>query len=291
LVSSGASLYDWQTYWFGALEFRNIAQTHPVLFARGNHDAEHPYCYAYSTLPGNGAWYAFDYGNSRFIMLDTEASTGVSPEQYAWLQEELARPETQSSMFRVVCFHKLPYANLWNGGGYTGEDWVRNDWVPLFQKFNVDMVINGHAHNYNRGMSNGVTYTVVGGGGGALDTERVAFWPLFTVEYSLYHYGLMEISGSTLAWRAYDNSDRTLDSLVLQSRIPVLAWQASGGGTDTANLAVTGKPGTSYVLESSPDLVSWRAVATNTIPANGFPACTNSVPATVTALSFRARTQ
>ncbi len=126
LASNGNSLYDWHNYWFKPLEFQNIAQTRPAFFARGNHDGEYPFSYAYSALPGNGAWFAFDYGNSRFIFLDSEASTSAVPEQYAWLVNELARPETQQAAFRVVCFHKLPYANLWNGGGYTGEGWVRN---------------------------------------------------------------------------------------------------------------------------------------------------------------------
>jgi hypothetical protein len=31
-----------------------------------------------------------------------------------------------------------------------------------------------------------MTYLVVGGGGRALDTERVAYWPLFTVAHSGY---------------------------------------------------------------------------------------------------------
>ena len=288
MVSSGGSLYDWQTYWFGALEYRNIAQTHPALFARGNHDGEHPYSYAYSALPGNGSWYAFDYGNSRFIFLDTEASTGVSPEQYSWLVNELARPETQSAAFRVVCFHKLPYANLWNGGGYTGEGWVRDDWVPLFQQYHVDAVINGHTHAYDRGVTNGVTYLVVGGGGGELDTERVAFWPLFTVEYSRYHYGLMQVSGHTLAWNAFDNSDQLLDSFTLQSRVPLLEWKSSDATGGVLPLAVTGKPGTTCVLERSGDLAVWSAVATNTIPASGSPTATNFIPVTASGAFFRA---
>jgi len=49
---------------------------------------------------------------------------------------------------------------------------VRNDWVPLFQQYHVDVVLSGHSHCYNRGATNGVTYLVVGGGG-TLDTERV----------------------------------------------------------------------------------------------------------------------
>jgi hypothetical protein len=291
LASNGGSLYDWQNYWFKALEFQNIGQTRPALFARGNHDGEHPYSYAYSVLPGNGAWYAFDYGNSRFIFLDTEASTGISPEQYAWLVNELSRRQTQNAAFRVVAFHKPPYVNLWNGGGYTGEAWVRADWVPLFAQYHVDLVINGHAHNYNRGITNGVTYLIVGGGGGALDTERVAFWPLFTVEYSRYHYGLSQISGRTLTWTAYDDSDQLLDNLILPSRVPQLALQADGAGNGQLPLILAGKPGVTYVLEGSAELMNWTEFSTNTVPLAGVPMVTNLVSAENLQRFFRARVQ
>ena len=46
---------------------------------------------------------------------------------------------------------------------------MRNDWVPLFASRNVDIVISGHAHNYNRGLTNGVTYIISGGGGAVSD--------------------------------------------------------------------------------------------------------------------------
>ena len=289
LASSGGSLYDWHNYWFRALEHQNIAQTRPALFSRGNHDGEHPYSYAYSALPGNEAWFAFDYGNSRFIFLDTEASTSAAPEQYAWLANELARPETQKAMFRVVSFHKLPYANLWNGGGYTGEAWVRNDWVPLFQQYHVDLVINGHAHNYNRGATNGVIYTVVGGGGGALDTERVAYWPLFTVEHSLYHYALMQISGRTLTWTALGISDQVLDHFVLPSRVPELTLR-SAPTNGTSFLVLAGRPGTTYVLESSTTLTEWTACSTNPVSDTGTTPVTNLVPLGAAHQFFRART-
>jgi hypothetical protein len=150
-------------------------------------------------------------------------------------------------------------------------------------------VINGHAHNYNRGVTNGVTYLVVGGGGGALDTERVAYWPLFTVEYSRYHYGLMQVSGHVLTWSAFDNSDQLLDNFTLQSRVPLLEWKSSDPSGGVLPLAVTGKPSVTYVLERSGDLVAWSAVATNTIPISGAPSVTNSIPATASQAFFRAR--
>ena len=70
-------------------------------------------------------------------------------DQYNWLQAELSRPETQQAAFRIVCFHRPPYCNVWNGGGYIGEDLVRNDWVPLFTQKNVDIVIGGHSTPIN----------------------------------------------------------------------------------------------------------------------------------------------
>lgn len=39
---------------------------------------------------------------------------------------------------------------------------MRNDWVPLFEKFHVDIVISGHTHLYARGKRNGVIYLIVG---------------------------------------------------------------------------------------------------------------------------------
>lgn len=290
MVNNGNSLSEWHNYWFKPLETLNAAQTTPVIFARGNHDSEHALSYAYSSLPGNESWFAFDYGNSRFIFLDSEASTSASIEQYNWLDAELNRPETQQAAFRIVCFHKPPYVNLWNGGGYIGETFVRNDWVPLLSQKNVDIAISGHMHSYQRGMTNGVVYIVSGGGGGYLDTQVVASWPFVQVEYSQYHFDIMEVNGPTLSWATYNSNNQLLDMFTLQSRVPVVGWQTTSPVDDALRLTVTGKPGTSYVLEGSTNLVNWTAVATNTIPLTGLPMFTNSVSADSTVRSFRART-
>jgi predicted phosphodiesterase len=290
MVNSGNSISEWHDYWFKPLETLNAAQTTPVIYARGNHDGEHALAYAYSTLPGNEAWFAFDYGNSRFIFLDSEVSTSTSADQFDWLQTELSRPETQQAAFRIVCFHRPPYVNLWNGGGHTGEDWVQTDWVPLFTQKNVDLVIGGHMHAYQRGATNGVMYVVSGGGGGVLDTERVAFWPFVQVEYSQYHFDIMEISGGILSWETYNTSNQLLDMFTLTSRIPTLTWQRPGASDGAVPLTVTGKPGASYVLESSPDLVNWIAYATNTVLSSAQPRFTNSIPVNLAVRFIRART-
>jgi hypothetical protein len=290
MVNSGNAITEWHNFWFKPLETLNAAQTTPVIYARGNHDGEHALSYAYSTLPGNEAWFAFDYGNSRFIFLDSEVNTSSSSDQYNWLQAELSRPETQRAAFRIVCFHRPPYVNVWNGGGYTGEAWVQSDWVPLFTQKNVDLVIGGHMHSYQRGASNGVVYVVSGGGGGTIDTEVVASWPLVQIEHSQHHFDIMRVNGPTLSWETYNISNLLLDLFTLQSRVPVVGWQAKVPIGGALALTVTGKPGTSYVVESSTNLMNWAAFATNTIPASGAPMVTNSIPVNSAFRFFRART-
>lgn len=289
MVNNGNSISEWHNYWFKPLETLNAAQTTPVIYARGNHDGEHALAYAYSTLPGNESWFAFDYGNSRFIFLDSEVPTSTSNGQYTWLQAELRRPETQRAAFRIVCFHRPPFTDLWNGSIHTGEGWVRNDWVPLFTQKNVDIVIGGHMHAYQRGATNGVVYVVSGGGGGYLDTERVASWPFVQVEYSQYHFDIMAVNGPVLSWETYSDRNQLLDMFTLQSRVPVLSWEGTTPTRQPLKLTIAGKPNTRYLLESSTNLNIWNSIATNTIPTTGSPRITNNVPTPLLVQFFRAR--
>lgn len=288
MVNSGNNISEWHNYWFKPLETLNAAQTTPVIYARGNHDGEHALAYAYSALPGNEAWFAFDYGNSRFIFLDSEVSTATEIAQFNWLSAELNRPETQKAAFRIVCFHRPPFVNWWNGGGYTGEGFAQVDWVPLFAQKNVDFVIGGHMHAYQRGITNGVMYVVCGGGGGTIDTQRVASWPFVTAEFTQYHFGLMTVNDNKMTWEVFGANNLLLDTFALTSRVPKISKPAAAGGS--LPIVVTGKPSTTYVTETSPNLQTWTPFFTNVVPAAGNPTFTNLFPVGSGALFIRART-
>lgn len=225
IVQNGDTLSEWGNYWWTPLSNADFGQTTPVLFARGNHDGEHAYSYAYSALPENESFYSFTYGNAFIVVLDTEASPGsTSPEQdqEAYLQAALGSPEAAAAEFRIVTFHKPPYTNLWDatnilfclfgGSGYTGETSVRTNWVPLFEFFDVDLVVSGHTHSYQHGEQNGVHYVLVGGAGGSLDTFCGGDWPLFDFEASSHGYSLMDVNGTNLTWTSYDDNDVTIHS-------------------------------------------------------------------------------
>jgi hypothetical protein len=145
-------------------------------------------------------------------------------------------------------------------------------------------------HAYQRGATNGVMYVVSGGGGGTLDTQRVANWPFVQVEHSQYHCAIMKVDGPALTWETYNLSNQLLDKFELQSRVPVVGWQMTAPVGGLLVLTVTGKPNTSYVLDHSANLADWIALATNTIPASGAPMFTNLMPVNSAFCYFRART-
>ena len=60
-------------------------------------------------------------------------------------------------------------------GGHSGNTHVVRDWVPLFERYGVQLVLSGHDHNYQRfAPRNGVTYVVHGGGAARRSTRCAA---------------------------------------------------------------------------------------------------------------------
>ncbi len=219
-VQNGGVLTEWQTQYFDPFAgAQNLGQRTPVLVARGNHDASFPPALAYHWLPANGYWYAETIGNVRFVFL---SSFGINPAQDAFLAAELASPASQSAEFRVAVFHHPPYTNLWDQPGYDGEPHQRNVWVPLLEQYGVDLVISGHAHCYSRGTQNGVTYTIVGGAGGALDTVPIPpGWPFIAIAQPIHHFAILDVAPGQLAWTAYDLSGNEIDSFALPAAAEV----------------------------------------------------------------------
>ena len=95
---------------------------------------------------------------------------------------------------------------------------------PLFEKYGVDIVFNGHIHNYERSyplkndkvdMKKGIVYIVTGGGGAILESlkEKRSF---FTAESAVtYHYCLVKIVKNYLHMMVYDIEGKLLDFLII----------------------------------------------------------------------------
>jgi len=202
LVAHGHSAHEWETFF--EIE-RELMARAPLFPALGNHEENHPLYFDAFYLPGNEHWYAFDYGNARFICLQVDgfADFGPQSEQYAWLEETLAA-NTQPWLF--VTFHIPPYSSVQDGL----EDDVRQALPPLFERYGVDVVFNGHKHNYERNEVNGVTYVVTGGGGAPLYAmqEREPTQVAFALAY---HFVLLEVDGDHLEATVISSGGEVLD--------------------------------------------------------------------------------
>ncbi len=107
-----------------------------------------------------GLWYAFTAGSVRVISIANDDicyqdggnsyvrgySSGA---QKAWLERQLAAARGDHDIdWIVVCMHQVAIstADKFNGADLG----IREEWVPLFDKYGVDLVVCGHEHHYER---------------------------------------------------------------------------------------------------------------------------------------------
>lgn len=176
----------------------------PVL---GNHDyMQDEQTQILQALNRSTSWYVETVGIVRVVVLDTEQVD--NPEQRAWLEQTLAAPS--DAAWTVVAMHKPAYS-----AGYHGSDEsIQEAWVPLFEQYDVPLVLAGHDHDYQRSEPiNGVTYVVSGGAATLRPTGSQDFT---AVSASVRHFLDLVASPSTLTGRAIDQRGRLLDTFTLK---------------------------------------------------------------------------
>lgn len=101
------------------------------------------------------AYYSYNYGNIHFISLDSYGFDegkyrfyeSTSP-QYQWLIKDLAN---NKSLWTIIFFHHPPYTKRSHDSNAEEElRLTRENLVPIFDKYKVDLVLNGHSHVYER---------------------------------------------------------------------------------------------------------------------------------------------
>ena len=100
---------------------------------------------------------------------------------------------------------------------------MRTDLVPYFEQYNVDFVLNGHSHCYQRGELNGVKYIISGGAGASsLDFNTNSNSPNIDTEIYTNQYVRFNIEGDTATYLAIDINDVVIDSVTtIKSFAPI----------------------------------------------------------------------
>jgi len=216
-----------RTWWDFWENNSRSARNRPWMPSAGNHENElgnGPIGYrayqTYFSVPAasgqtdvtRGLWYSFTAGAVRVISIandDVVYQDGgnsyvrgySSGAQKAWLESELASARRDHDIdWVVVCMHQVAIstADKFNGADLG----IRQEWVPLFDTYGVDLVVCGHEHHYERShpirgresnptltpvaadtatevvdTSKGTVHVVLGGGGTSVPSNELFFTP------------------------------------------------------------------------------------------------------------------
>ena len=152
-----------------------------------------------------GPWWARHVGDVLLVGLDSNEAD--DPDQRAWLERTLA---DATERWRIVVVHHPPYS-----AGYQGSsEAVRAAFVPLFERYGVQLVISGHDHDYQRSVPiNGVTYVVTGAAAG---TRRTGEDDFTAVSFSWHHFVELGVYPDRIVVRAVNQDDRVADEATIR---------------------------------------------------------------------------
>jgi hypothetical protein len=202
LVDDGTNADDWVDF-FASSPFVHNSTLYPVL---GNHEIYSTLYFTYFSLPFHERWYSFDNGPVHFIGLDSNPRNAYRLVQLVWLIHDL---RTNSQPFTLVFFHHP----LYSSGNHGNTTLLRMIWKPIFEHFTVDIVFNGHDHDYERSVVNGITYIVTGGGGASLYDVGHSPWTMYSEK--TYHYCLLTANSSLLTFEAIKPDGTVFDSFMI----------------------------------------------------------------------------
>jgi hypothetical protein len=217
----------------------------------GNHDVMSPNLLAQhlKEFGLDKPYYSFDYNNIHILMMDSESSylPGSDPafsdlentDQYRFVENDLSKASNNPAIkWIIVMSHRQFYSS--HCGPHNScepiKKW-RDVYHPLFERYGVDLLFSGHAHNYERtyplfynGMNpsqpiivedgktdykspKGMFQIIVGTGG--IDRDPFSNQEPFVVYQQDASYGFLNIDvidqGNVLIGKYYDNDGDILD--------------------------------------------------------------------------------
>jgi 3',5'-cyclic AMP phosphodiesterase CpdA len=266
LVNSGSSDTDWGEWHAAAGWINGMVPSVPT---PGNHEYTGPnggiteHWRAQFTLPEHGppglgqTCYFLDVQGVRVVSLN---SNEMVSEQVPWLEWVLSN---NPNRWTVVTFHHPVYSTV------AGRDnkHIREAWRPVFDRFGVDLVLQGHDHTYGRtGLmreDNVLSGAFHRGERGTVYAVSVSGAKMYTLgdDFRMHAtaqdkqlYQLITIDGDRLRYEARTATGELFDSFVLRKR--------PDGGNDLLDNGGTGHASGRLYWNAAAGVVILAAVLT-----------------------------
>lgn len=249
LVEIGQNYSHWND-WFNSAD--GVINNIPDMVVQGNHET---YDNSYnSTKPQyltnqfnvyqngpdglKGQTYSYNYGNAHFVVLDSQEDeettiakgADILEPQKKWLDTDLSTAAQNPNIkFTFVFFHKTPYYNKANRANTA----VKNAFTPIFDKYHVDVVFNGHDHGVSRTFpikgdefysrpSDGTVYYVTGRSGNKYynDLSSKVWDSFFYDPQDQPCYESVEVKGGAATIKSFKQDGTLIDTYVIDKDNP-----------------------------------------------------------------------
>jgi 3',5'-cyclic AMP phosphodiesterase CpdA len=169
---------EYQSNFFNSYK-DNLLKKSPLFPAPGNHDyQDEPYSsevaqrsgeiayYKNFTMPTKGesggvpsntsAYYSFDIGNIHFLSLDSQGEDDrglrlfdTTSREVRWVKEDLEANKNKGWV--IAYWHHPPYT-MGSHNSNTERQLVkiRENFIPILERYGVDLILCGHSHSYER---------------------------------------------------------------------------------------------------------------------------------------------
>ncbi len=212
----------------------------PMVLGIGNHEVkggyngkvpdDAPFFYSLFATPDKRSYYGLDFGEYlSLVVLDTAHTNPIAGTQAEWLKGALAARKNKQFLF--VAYHYPAYGTTKAPKGGTPLDAaraveIRQNWMPIWEKFGVTAVFENDHHNYKRthrlrqhkvDEKNGILY--LGDGAWAVSTRTVpdfaTGWWLAKAEGRNHVWEVVLRANGTSTIRAVDIEGKEFDKVEL----------------------------------------------------------------------------
>ncbi|MNZ62472.1 Alkaline phosphatase precursor [compost metagenome] len=163
------------------------------------------------SIPGTS--YSFDYGQVHFAVLNTESNIRG---QLKWLEKNL---QSTDQLWTIVAIHRPAYG----GNSYDKIE----KWIEIFDEYDVDLVLQGHNHEYSRSYplrdgeivneGEGTVYVTTNAAGQKFnDMKSDKFYHAVHFQNYKQMFAGITVNGNVLTYQAYDVDGKKLDEFVLK---------------------------------------------------------------------------
>jgi len=193
----------------------------PIFPSRGNHDMDIGFeeMFWWPNRQNDFYYTANLNKNTSIVVLNTEIS--INGDQRAWLEKELENLRPKKRWLGAM-YHRPAYPSV---RAYEDGEGRRRAWVPLFEKYKLDLVSSGHDHSMKRTVpilevkasANGIVYIGDGGLGVRPRDVDASRWYLKPpgIAKSVHNVHVVDYGAKQISIKAFGIEGEKLDDFVI----------------------------------------------------------------------------